>query len=86
MANLGAQSLVIPPYTKLGSMVGATISSVVGLDPGASGLRVSVDQILTEQSSNLADPSNTEHIDELCGEIPERFNFSDGTEYRCLQV
>ena len=83
VANLGAQALVVPLYTKLASVVEATMSTAVGLESELNGLQVSVNQVLMERVVDQGEVS----LDTIVGEeeessTHEMFVFADGTSYQ----
>ena len=80
VANLGAQALVVPPYTKLASVIEATTSTAVALESELNGLQVSVNQVLMERVVDQGEVlSDTIVGEEEESSNHEMFVFADGT-------
>lgn len=84
VANLGARGLVIPPYTRLGSVREAAVDTSVGLESGHDGIAVSVNHILTEHTGQpgVSPAESGNQAEEGAEPLPETFRFSDGTVYQ----
>ena len=86
VANLGTQSWVIPPYTKLASLLEASVSDCIELHQTPLGVQVSVNHVLVENTGCLdEDSSKSSDTAELGSELRaegEEFTFPDGSKYR----